>query len=167
MSTPTYSIALLSNSHDRKSFHSGSEPLDDYFATRVTQDIRRSLTKSFVAIDELDRIAGFYTLSASHVVLSDLPPEMSRKLPKIPIPVARMGRLAVDEKYQGQGLGGALLFDAIIRATQTDIGVYAVIVDAKDELAKGFYEHFGFIPFPESPLTLFISTRQVRSIYSG
>lgn len=166
MSTPKYSIAVLGNSHDRKSFHSGSEPLDDYFATKVTQDIRRSLTKCFVAVDELDRIAGFYTLSASHIVLSDLPPEMSRKLPKIPIPVARVGRLAVDKEYQGQGLGGALLFDAIMRATQAGIGVYAVVVEAKDEQAADFYEHFGFIPFPKSPLTLFFPTRQMSSIYS-
>lgn len=89
-----------------------------------------------------------------------------KMLPKIPIPVARVGRLAVDKEYQGQGLGGALLFDAIMRATQTDIGVYAVSVDAKDRQAADFYEHFGFIPFPKSPLTLFFPTRQVSSIYS-
>lgn len=164
MNPPRYSITLLSNAHDRTSFHSGSEPLDDYFATRVTQDIRRSLTKCFVAVDEPDRVAGFYTLSASHVVLSDLPPEISTRLPKIPVPVVRVGRLAVDRDYQGQGLGGALLFDAIIRATQTDIGVFAVIVDAKDQNAASFYQHYGFIPFPESPLTLFFPTKQVKNI---
>lgn len=85
-------------------------------------------------------------------------------LPKIPIPVARVGRLAVDKEYQGQGLSGALLFDAIMRATQTAIGVYAVIVDAKDRQAADFYEHFSFIPFSKSSRILFFPTRQVSSI---
>lgn len=161
-----YSIVPLSNLNNRKSFHSGSKPLDEYFKKQVTQDIRRSLTKCFVAVDGALRVVGFYTLSASHILLSDLPPEVSRKLPKIPIPVARVGRLTIDNHCQGQRLDGALLFDAMMRATQTDIGVYAVIVDAKDEHAAGFYEHFGFIPFPDSPRTLFFPIKRVKSVLS-
>ncbi len=161
-----YSIVPLSKIHDRESFHSGSKPLDEYFEKQVTQDVRRSLTTCFVAVDNAGMIIGFYTLSASHVVLSDLPPELSKKLPQIPIPVARVGRLAVGSDYQGRGLGGAMLYDAMMRATQTDIGVYAVIVDAKDDKAAGFYEHFGFIPFPDSPRTLFFSTKRVKNIIS-
>ena len=93
--------------HDRQDFASGSEPLDRYFRTQVTQDIRRRITACFVAVSGEGRIAGYYTLAATSVPLSDLPAEIGRKLPRYPsVPAVRMGRLAVDAAFKGQGLGG-------------------------------------------------------------
>lgn len=91
-------------------------------------------------------VAGFYTLSASNVPLTDLPEAMRKKLPRYPsVPVARIGRLAVDARFKGMKHGASLLWDAIERAARSEVTVYAVAVDAKDEAAEGFYRWFGFV----------------------
>jgi GNAT superfamily N-acetyltransferase len=94
-----------------------------------------------------NHIIGFYTLSASSVNVSDLPIELIKKLPKYPlIPVALLGRLAIDKKYQGQGLGDFLLIDALKRSLELSkqIGIMAVVVDAINESAYHFYQQYGF-----------------------
>lgn len=143
--------------HDRQDFASGSEPLDRHFRTQVTQDIRRRVTACFVAISGEGRIAGYYTLAATSLLLSDLPAEIGRKLPRYPsVPAVRMGRLAVDAAFKGQGLGGALLADALSRSASAEIAAYALVVDAKDDSAAAFYRHHGFLVLPDSPRTLFL-----------
>lgn len=68
-----------------------------------------------------------------------------KKLPRYPVvPAALLGRLGVDRRHQGKGLGSALLADAIMRTVRAELGIFAIIVDAKDEMAQRFYEHFGF-----------------------
>ena len=144
--TPPFVTAALDRQHDRRTFDSGSEELDRYFKERVTQDIRRRVASCFVALDHDGAITGFYTLAASSVSLDALPPEMTKGLPRYPVvPAILIGRLAVARKYQGKGLGGALIADAVVRADRLGIGVYALIVDAKDDRAKAFYEANGFI----------------------
>ncbi|WP_133511370.1 GNAT family N-acetyltransferase [Candidatus Thiosymbion oneisti] len=147
--------------HDRKDFSCGSEPLDRYFRSQVSQDIRRRLTTCFIAREqEGTRIAGFYTLSACQILLSDLPDETVRRLPRYPsVPAARVGRLAVDTAYQGQGLGGALLANAAARVLSAEIAVFALVVDAKDEQAIAFYRHHGFAVLQEESNTLFMPLR--------
>ena len=111
----------------------------------------------FVALSDRQRIAGYYTLAAASLMLADLPASISKKLPRYPtVPALRMGRLAVDEAFSGQGLGGALLADALERATRSEIAAYALMVDAKDGSAVAFYGYHGFITLPDSPLTLFL-----------
>ncbi|MBS0476773.1 MAG: GNAT family N-acetyltransferase, partial [Proteobacteria bacterium] len=91
------------------------------------------------------RIAGYYTLAAGGVPLNDLPPELTKRLPRYPsVPVARVGRLAVDRAFHGRKLGAALLADAALRAARSEVAVYALIVDAKDDAAAAFYRHHGF-----------------------
>ena len=169
MSEAPFRVTLLEKTHDRSAFKSGSEPLDRYFHQQVSQDIRRRVTACFVALHgpqgEDSRIAGFYTLASSSVLLADLPPETGKKLPRYPsVPAVRMGRLAVDENFKGQGLGGALLADALARAARADIAAFALVVDAKDDAAARFYRHHGFIVLPDSPLTLFLPLATVTSI---
>ena len=157
MTQPPFRITLLPSGLDRSSFDSGSEPLDRYFRERVSQDVRRRIASCFVALDERDRIAGFYTLAASSVPLADLPADTARRLPRYPtVPAVRMGRLAVAIAFQGRSLGAALLADAIERTARSDIAAHALIVDAKDETAAAFYRHHGFLALPEAPLTLFL-----------
>lgn len=89
--------------------------------------------------------------------LGDLPAEVVRRLPRYPsVTAVRMGRLAVDNVFKGQGLGGALLADALTRVIRSDIAAYALVVDAKDEVAANFYRHHGFIETGSRPLTLFL-----------
>jgi GNAT superfamily N-acetyltransferase len=152
-----YRVAPLADAHDRGAFTSGSELLDRYFHTQVTQDIRRRVTACYVALTEEQRVAGYYTLAAASVLLTDLSPEIQKKLPRYPsVPTVLMGRLAVDRTFRGQGLGGALLADALYRSAHTGIGAYAMLVDAKDEKAVEFYRHHGFIALPDSPQRLFL-----------
>jgi ribosomal protein S18 acetylase RimI-like enzyme len=152
-----FDIEKLSAKHDRSRFDCGSEPLNRYFTQQVTQDVRRRVAACFVAITSAGGIAGYYTLASASVPLVDLAPETTRKLPRYPsVPAVRMGRLAVDRQFKGQGLGAALLADALTRALSSDIAAFALIVDAKDDVAAAFYRHHGFIAFGDNPRALFL-----------
>jgi len=154
---PFMLVRLDTAHHDRKAFDCRSAPLNHYLHERAGQDVRRRIAACFVAIAEDGRIAGYYTLASASVLLADLPDGVSKKLPRYPtIPAARLGRLAVDHTCQGQGLGGALLADALDRAIRSEVASYAMVVDAKDEAATAFYRHHGFIEFPGSPCKLFL-----------
>ena len=106
-------------------------------------------------------VAGFFTLSAGSVNCADLPEMLSRKLPRYPVPVALLGRLAVALSFQGQGLGSILLEDAcrkVVQASQV-LAVVGLIVDAKDAEAASFYRHFGFVPLPGFPDRLLLPAK--------
>lgn len=151
-----FRVVLLQGEQDRGAFNSGSAPLDRYLREQATQDMRRRVAACFVALQD-GQIAGFYTLASASVPLGELPPSVAKKLPRYPtVPAIRMGRLAVDQKFKGQGLGAALLADALTRSLQSEIAAYALIVDAKDEQAATFYRHHGFIAFAKSRLNLFL-----------
>lgn len=163
MNPAPFRMVMLGAEQDRTVFNSGSAPLDRYLREQVTQDVRRRFAACFVALSD-QRIAGFYTLASTSLMLADLPANLSKKLPRYPtVPAVRMGRLAVDLAFKGQGLGGALLADALERAARAEIAAYALVVDAKDESAIGFYHHHGFIALPNLPATLFLplATAQV------
>lgn len=146
----------------RKTFSCGNPDLDNYFRVQLTQDLKSSVTACYVATDEQGAVIGFYTLSAGAVDLADLPTATQRKLPRYPHPpVVRMGRLAVDQRLQGKGFGSVLLADALVHASNTGIGAFALVVDAKDAAAGSFYRHEGFMPFPSNPLTLFLPLRNL------
>jgi GNAT superfamily N-acetyltransferase len=131
------------------SFQCGHEPLDDYIRRYASQDIRRNVARVFVATPENDPqlLAGFFTLSAGSVSCSSLPATLARKLPRYPIPVALIVRLAVDRSIHGKGLGSILVADACQKVVQASniLAVAGIIVDAKDDKAISFYEHLGFI----------------------
>lgn len=152
MSQPRFRIAPLGK-EDRSGFQSDSEPLDRYFHTQVSQDIRRRVTTCYVAIHSTtDTLAGYYTLSAADILVTDVPEDMTKRLPRYPtIPAARLGRLAVDKQFRGMGLGGALLFDAVQRAGRSEIAMHAMIVEAKDDGAEAFYQHHGFELYGSAP----------------
>ncbi|EDX2839300.1 GNAT family N-acetyltransferase [Salmonella enterica] len=163
MSNVPFRLASLDTMHDRAAFRCGSKPLDRYLRERVTQDVRRRVAACFVALAEGQRIAGYYTLASASLLLADLPASTGKKLPRYPtVPAVRMGRLAVDQAFKGQGLGGALLADALDRAARSEIAAYALMVDSKDEAAAAFYRHYGFIALPDSPLTLFLPLATVQ-----
>src|SRR6476469_1721299 len=125
MSKPDFSYIIepLSEQHNRANFHCGIEALDSYLKRQASQDLRRFLTAVFVLYNlESEQIAGYYTLAATAIQLADLPDILTRKLPKYPlIPATLLGRLAIDERYQGKGLGTFLLFDALQRSFKSEI----------------------------------------------
>jgi ribosomal protein S18 acetylase RimI-like enzyme len=163
MSRAPFQLAPLDAGHDRVAFNSASEPLNRYLREQVNQDIRRRIAACFVALADEQRIAGYYTLASASLLLADLPTSTGKKLPRYPtVPAVRMGRLAVDQAFKGQGLGAALLADALDRAARSEIAAFALMVDAKDEAAAAFYRHHGFIALPDSPLTLFLPLATVQ-----
>ena len=158
-----FQLVPLDSAQDRAAFRSDSDPLNRYLREQVTQDIRRRVAACFVALADGQRIAGYYTLASASLLLTDLPASTGKKLPRYPtVPVVRMGRLAVDQAFEGQGLGGALLADALDRASRSEIAAFALMVDAKDEAAAAFYRHHGFIVLPDSPLSLFLPLATVQ-----
>jgi GNAT superfamily N-acetyltransferase len=141
-----FRIEALSIEHDRSQFTSGSGPLDRYLRERASQDMKRRVATCFVAIPtDKEQVAGYYTLTATSIALGAVSHEIARKLPRYPVvPAALLGRLAVSKAWQGKGLGSSLLADALLRIARTELGVFAMLVDAKDESARKFYERFGF-----------------------
>ena len=157
MSPAPFRLALLDAACDRAAFSSGTEPLDRYLREQATQDMRRRVAACFVALADDNRVAGYYTLASASLLLGDLPAHIGKKLPRYPtVPAVRLGRLAVDQAFKGQGLGGALLADALDRSARSEIAAYALLVDAKDDAAVAFYRHHGFIALPETPRSLFL-----------
>lgn len=152
-------IEPLGKAHDRSAFACGKPPLDDFIRTRVSEYEKRRLGKTFVAVTEGEkRVIGYYTLAAGAVTFAHLPTEASRKLPKHPIPVVLLARLAVDQSAQGKRLGEGLLLDALGRSLDlsANLGAHAVEVDALDDSAVTFYVKYGFAPLLDNPKHLFL-----------
>ncbi|MBV9537427.1 MAG: GNAT family N-acetyltransferase [Acidisphaera sp.] len=161
-------IEPLGGAHDRSGFACGVAALDRYFREQVTQDIRRRLTNCFVAVDPQGVVAGYYTLAATSLPMTDLPPEESRRLPRYPVlPAALIGRLAVAAGFRGQGLGGGFLVDALARSLRSEPAIYALLVDAKDAAAERFYVHHGCRPLASRPHSLFLALAAAARLHIG
>lgn len=155
MTTAPFRISILGK-QDRSAFRCGVEALDRYFHAQAGQDMRRKIAACYV-LEEVASgiIAGYYTLSAADIPMNEAPNDLTRRLPRYPsLPVARLGRLAIDERFRGRKLGSALLANAASRAAANDVAMFAMIVDAKDDDAMAFYRHHGFVAYGSSPMTL-------------
>lgn len=158
-------IEPLANNHLRTNFTCGISSLDNYIKKQANQDIKRRISRVFVATtdDNSGTIVGYYTLSSLSIELGYLPEIISKKLPRHPIPAALIGRLAVDNCAQGYGVGKLLLADAVKRtlSVSSDIAIYAVVVDAINERILKFYERFGFIKFSGNGKRLFLPLKAI------
>ena len=164
--TDSFVIGPLSDDDGRYDFACGIETLDRYFKRQAGQDRRRHLANCFVAREATSGIiAGYFTLSATSISLADLPEEHTHRLPRYgKLPAVLIGRLAVDLRFQGQGLGQALLADAIRRARDSDPAVFVIVVDAISVEASGFYRKYDFRSFVGRPLSLFLPISFVRKL---
>ena len=147
-------IDLLNSSLNKKDFKCGKEMLDNYLHTQASQDVRRKLCVVF-AMFEGTIIKGYYTLSNASIPAEMIPEGIKKMMPRSyqALPVTLLGRLTIDKKFSGQGLGGILLMDALKRSFQIasqSLGSIGVIVDPLDAEAFAFYEKFGFINLPDS-----------------
>ncbi|NLD38713.1 MAG: GNAT family N-acetyltransferase [Desulfatiglans sp.] len=158
-------IEPLSPAHDRPGFTCGIDSLDNYIKRQANQDIKRQISRVYVAvtIEKPNKIMGYYTLSSLSIELNQLPEEVLKKLPKHPIPAALLGRLAVDKSVQGNGIGKMLLADALKRilVISDEIAIYAVVVDAINVKAKGFYTQYGFQSLGEETPRLFLPLKAI------
>jgi GNAT superfamily N-acetyltransferase len=148
------------STHNRVAFDCGATELNDYLKKQASQHLKRGVCTIFVLVDDVvpSRILGFYTLSNSQLVRSDLDDRAAKRLPYHPIPTITLGRMGVDRELQGKGHGAILLADAIRRCSlvSQEVGVYAIVVDAKDANAKAFYVHYGFTELPQHPTRLIL-----------
>jgi GNAT superfamily N-acetyltransferase len=158
-------IEPLSSTHNRPGFQCGAASLDNYLKKQAKQDVKRRISRVFVATTpELpSTVVGYYTLSTLSIELKQLPEEVARKLPRHPIPAALIGRLAVSEQAQGFGIGKMLLMDAIKRTLgiSDEIAIYAMVVDAIDEQAEYFYQQFGFSLLSSETRRLFLPLKSL------
>ena len=162
-------IEPLDRHHDRAAFACGKPPLDAFLAKHAHQEMKRRVSVTYVLSGAtLAEVAGYYTLAATSVLLSDLPPAIARRLPRYPaVPATMLGRLAVASHYRGQRLGELLLLDALDRSLQYSeaIGSTAVITDAKDDESASFYRRYDFQPFAGAPRRLFIPMGTVAQLF--
>lgn len=165
---PVYAVDLLERRHERDDFACGEADLDRYLKQQARQDAEKHVAAAWVltlppALDVL----GFYTLSSASVALGDLPATLTKRLPKYPaLPVVLLGRLAVDAREGGRGLGEFLLMDALQRSLDgaKQIAAMSVIVDAKNDRAVSFYASYGFAPLPEHERRMFLPMTQVSEV---
>jgi GNAT superfamily N-acetyltransferase len=153
--------------HERASFSCGRPALDDFIRALVSQYEKRSLGKTFVATLPGDsRVFGYYTIAAGAIGFEQLPPTAARKLPKHPVPIVLLGRLAVDSSAQGKRLGEGLLLDALQRSLDlsSTLGVYAIEVKALDDAAAAFYRKYGFMALVDNPSHLFLPMSIVERV---
>lgn len=159
-------VEPLGPHHDRRSFHSGAQALDRYFQTQVGQEARKNIAAPFVLVLPGGSVGGFYTLSSTSLQLTELSPDVARRLPRYPlIPATLLGRLAVDLRHRGKGYGRFLLADALFRAVRSEIASFAVVVDATDEAARRFSEREGFLSLPDQPMKLFRPMADIAKLF--
>jgi GNAT superfamily N-acetyltransferase len=161
-------VEKLRADHSIESFDCRREELNRYLLRYAWQNQQAGAAQTYVGLAG-DSIIGYYTLAVGHVMREEAPERLTKGLARHPVPIMLLARLAVDQRWQGQGVGKALLKDAMLRTLQAaDIaGIRAFAVHAKDEEARRFYLKFDFIPSPSDPMHLFVLLKDVRRIISG
>ena len=146
--------------HDRVAFASGVVELDDYLKRFAVQQSKKGISVVRVLVDTSTPkvILGYYSLSAAEIDVTHLDELSQKKLPRYPVPCFRLGRLATHVDHRGRGLGRLLVGCAVERCLEArkQVAAYALVVDAKGAAAKVFYEHYGFTPCHDDPMTLYL-----------
>ena len=161
-----YRIEPFGQDHNREGFSCGIEPLDVYIRQQAGQDSKRNLAAIFIMTADSKLIAGYYTLSAHSLNVNDLPLDLRKKLPRIPIPVTLLGRMAISTLLQRQGLGAYMLADALQRTWRgsQQIASWAMVVDTKEN-ARDFYLANGFLALPDAPDRLFLPMKTIGELF--
>ena len=159
----------LNSTHKKSDFSCGKEMLDTYIQKQANQDVKRKLSACFVISErKTNLIKGYYTLSNNSIPSEFIPDRIRKKLPKTyeSIPTTLLGRLAIDDRFQGQGMGKLLLIDALKRSYQISktIASFAVVVDPIDQDAENFYNKYGFIKLPDSG-KMFLPMKTISQLF--
>lgn len=158
-------IEKLSREHDLTGFDCGEEPLNRFLAKFALVNQFANAAQTYLGLADND-IAGYYTLTVGDIEYSDAPERLTKGLARHPVPLMVLARLAIDKRWQGRGLGAALLKDAVAQTLiAAEIGgIRALAVEAKHKSARAFYEHFGFVSSPTDPLSLYILVSDLRRL---
>lgn len=161
-------IETVSRDHNRSGFDCGNDALNQYLKKIARQHLNKGISRTFVLVDDNmpTEVLGFFTLVSCEIFVDKLPRKYAKKYPS-KAPAAKLARLAVGKDRQRQGLGTHMMINAVervIRVSQ-NLGIIGFFVDAKDNEAKAYYEQFGFIQLPDSPLELFLPLATLRKAY--
>lgn len=163
-------IHPLQEHHNTEAFTCGEDTLDSWLRRTAKQHVRKGISRSFVAVeqDNPQRVLGFYSLTVGEAETGTLPAAVAKALPR-KIPIVLLGRLAVATSTQGQGIGGHLLIDALRRTVKvaSEVGISAILVDAKNKSAEAFYQHYGFQTLPDSPHRLVLPLRTAKELFEA
>jgi predicted GNAT family N-acyltransferase len=142
----TWSFVDFDSKYDRSKFDCGEIALNDYLKKQMSQDVARKANVPLLAVNAQNEVLGYYTLSSGSVEFANFPSTLKKQIAPYPVPIARIGRLAVDNSTKGKGLGKELLFHAIDRTEEAAklMGIRAIVVDAKNIQAENFYKKYGF-----------------------
>ena len=165
---PLWIIEKLGKRHDRAAFSCGVAELDEYLQRFAGQNEKTGISQHFVAVATVgdSRILGYYALSAGSVAFGQVPDELKKRLPRYPVPVAHLGKLAVDQTMQGHGLGEDLLIDAMVRivGVADQIGIHAIEVVAINDDTKRFYLKYGFTELADDEHHLYLPLSAVQRL---
>ena len=158
-----YQIEVLGSKHDRTAFDCSREELNRWFKEVASQHQEKNISRTFVLVDG-DGVVGFYAIAVGEISSENFP--KAKRLPRN-LPIVRLGRLAVAKAHQGEKLGEHLLMDALLRIFETSkvLGINAVVVDAKDDLAASFYRKYGFESLTDTPLTLVLPVKTLQALF--
>ncbi|HVT88537.1 MAG TPA: GNAT family N-acetyltransferase [Tepidisphaeraceae bacterium] len=162
-----WEIERLDSSHDIDAFDCGEPSLNSFLQRHALNNDKAGLGRTFVAVEPGQKlVAGYFTVSTGSVTFSNVPDHAKKRLPKYPIPTVHIGRLAVAVRYQGKGLGEALLVESLRKAAKASksVGIYAVDLIALTERAKQFYLKYGFVEMLDSPMHLFLPIQAARAV---
>ena len=161
-------IEKLSKGRSVQDFNCGVPALNDFLCRYALQNQKKDGAQTWIALQD-DNVIGYYALVVGEVSYGGAPDALRKGLAKHPVPVMVLARLAIDRRFQGKRIGQGLLLDAMRRTVQAaDIaGIRALMVHAKDDQAAQFYKHFGFLPFPDSPMTLYRLIKDIRAMMGG
>ena len=156
-------IEKLARTHVVDTFDCGEDALDRFLARFALTSQQANASQTYVGL-AADAVIGYYTLVVSEVAYADAPDRLKKGLARHPVPLMLLARLAVGAAWQGKGVGAGLLKDAMLRTKQAAeiAGIRALAAHAKDDAARAFYAHFGFMPSPTDPLHLFILMKDFR-----
>jgi GNAT superfamily N-acetyltransferase len=170
-----YVTSAIEEADAKSSFSCGNHALDDYFARHALANDRVGVSRAYVlrpaasGLSDLPSVVGFYTLSMAHAESAQIATALKKKLPKYPMPVALIGRLAIDARAQGRRLGETLLMDALRRVVDASrtLGCVGIVVDAKDEGAERFYAKYDFVTVSAAtwPHRMFLSIGTARGAF--
>lgn len=167
---PRWQIVRIQKQHNRKEFDCGNADLNTYLKQYARKNDTSGIARTFVAVDQGSlQVMGYYSARSGHVAWDTLPEDkIKRRLPRYPVPVFHLARLAVDRSAQGSGLGEMLLMHALNNAARLteEIGIYAVEVLAVDNRAKEFYTKYGFSPLVDDQLHLYLSIKKILKVFS-
>lgn len=160
-------IEILHSNHQRKTFNCGQDDLNTFIRQYASQHQKSGTSKTYVAVADNMHVKGFYCLSSTSIGFDAVDAEFTKRLPRYPLPCVVVGRFAVDQTVQGQGIGKLLLAHALNQVSKVAqiVGVNFVVIHAKNQKVMEFYHRFGFISLTSNPLTLIYPVNEIPSFY--